>query len=123
MWRKAYLVCLLLPLTAGAVTPPDGSGAVTSPNDARHYWPLAAVSRTDDRAARRLDFIPTGTAMDLAVQEMRQAAAQATPRRNDSLVHADLNRRVRLALIGFPTPATNHFGVTSVNVALFGLKW
>jgi len=117
------MACLLLPLTAGAVTPPDASGAGASANDSHHYWPLAAVSRTDDRAPTRVDFIPTGTSMDLAVQELRQAAAPMAPVTRNSLVPVDLNRHVRLAIISRPVAYTNRFGVTSTTVAIFSLQW
>jgi len=123
MWRKAYLVCLLLPLTAGAVTPPDAGGAGISADDSHHYWPLAAVSRTNDRATKRIDFIPTDTSTDLAVQEMQQAAAQLKPPGHDSLLHIDFSRGVRLAMVTRPTAHTSRFGVTSVNVGLFSLQW
>jgi len=117
------MACLLLPLTAGAVTPPDASGAGASANDSHHYWPLAAVSRSNDRAPTRVDFIPTGTSMDLAVQELRQAAAQLKPPAHDCLGHVDLSRRVRLAVVSRPIAYTNRLGVTAVNVPLLSLQW
>ena len=123
MWRTAPLVCLLLPLTAAAITPPGVSGAGAPANDSHPYWPLGAVSRTYDRSAQQVDFIPTGTSMDLAVQEMRQAAAQMAPVTRDSLVHVDLSRHVRLAMISWPVAYTNRFGVTSTTVAIFSLQW
>jgi hypothetical protein len=119
----ASIACLLLTLTARAVTPPDASGAGVSASDSHHYWPLDAVGRTDDRAARRIDFVSTGTSLDLAVQEMQQVAAQLAPPSRDSLLHVDLGRGVRLAMVTRAVGYTSRFGATSVSVGLFSLQW
>lgn len=123
MWRKAYLMCLLLPLSAGAMPPPASAGQGNAASEWRHYWPATALISYDSQTINQFASVSTSTSTDLAVQALQEAAAQPSPAAPGSLLHVDLSRHVRVAVVTAPRWQRNRLGDATLNVALFSLQW
>jgi hypothetical protein len=123
MWCKACFLCLLLPLSAGAAPPPANARPGNTASQWHHYWQATDLITHDSLTTSQVASIFLGTSTDLAVQDLQQAAAQVVPAAPNSLVHFDLNRHVRVALVAAPRWQTNRLGDSTVNVALFSLQW
>jgi hypothetical protein len=111
----ACVVGLLLPLIL------RGAGG-KAPAPAAHAWPVAAAAKP---APVLRDFVAapsTGRLTDQAVLSLKQILAQPAPPRQ-SLVHVDLNRWVRLAIVSVPQWTREVSGRHLMCVPLLSLKW
>jgi|GEM_PF-1658099 hypothetical protein len=123
MWRVACILCLLLPLAAGAAPLPGASGQSDTADHSRHVWPASAMSATDASVTSRLSSFPTDASTELAVRALQETKAQPASTEPGSLLHFDLSRHARLALLTAPRFRADGLGYPMIAVSFFSLKW
>jgi hypothetical protein len=121
MWRVVSILCLLLPLAAGAAPLPSGQGDTA--NRSRHLWPAAAMVGTDSSDANRLSSFSTDASTELAVRALQETKVQPSSLEPPSLLHFDLSRHVRLALLTAPRFGADGLGQPMLFVTFLSLKW
>ena len=119
----ACILCLLLPLAAGAASLPGSSGQSDTADHSHHVWPATAMLATNTSGASRLYFFPTDRSTELAVRALQETRAQPSSAAPASLLHVDLSRHVRLALLTAPRLRADGLGHPILAVAFLSLKW
>ena len=116
----ACILCLLLPLAAGAAPLPSGQGDTTR---SRHLWPASAMVATDTSHAKRLYSSPSTVSTEAAVRALQKNKWQASLPEPPSLLRFDLSHQVHLALLTAPRFRADGLGYPMIAVELFSLKW
>lgn len=78
---------------------------------------------TDASETSRLSSFSTDASTELAVRALREAKAQPSSPEPPSLLHFDLSRHARLALLTAPRFRADGLGYPMIAVAFFSLKW
>ena len=78
---------------------------------------------TDASEASRLSSFSTDASTELAVRALQETKAQPSSAAPASLLHIDLSRHVRLALLTAPRLRADGLGYPMLAVAFLSLKW
>ena len=78
---------------------------------------------TDASEASRLSFFPTDGSTELAVRALQETKAQLSSAAPASLLHVDLSRHVRLAVLTAPRLRADGLGHPMLFVTFLSLKW
>jgi len=117
MRRVAWLCGLLLPLMLrGAALP------VSKPPPPPRPAAAAAAPKTPVPADFQA-YPDTSKLMDRTVASLKDALAQPAGPPRRSLLHLDLNRHLRLAVLSRPKWDRTELGRSSLDVPVFSLRW
>ena len=78
---------------------------------------------TDASEASRLSSFSSDASTEAAVRALQQTSAEPSDAAPPSLLHIDLSRHVRLAVLTAPRGSTAARGVPTLQVSLLSLRW
>ena len=78
---------------------------------------------TDASEASRLSSFSSDASTEAAVRALQQTSAEPSDAAPPSLLHIDLSRHVRLAVLTAPRFRADGLGFPMISVELFSLKW